>query len=70
MGNMSYCRFRNTLGDLDDCWDHLEEDMDDLSDEEKMARKTLIKVCCNIAADYGNEVGIHLFDAFADETKG
>jgi hypothetical protein len=55
MGNMSYCRFQNTLADLEDCYDAWEEKAEkDLSLEEQRARKRLIKVCENIAADYGD----------------
>lgn len=45
MSNMSYCRFRNTLSDLQDCRDNLEDEM---SDPEKRARAALIKVCREI----------------------
>ena len=45
--NMSYCRFRNTLQDLRDCWDHI--DADDLSEDEAEARARLIKLCKEIA---------------------
>ncbi len=45
MANMSYCRFRNTLNDLRDCLDGME---DDLSEEEVRARKVLVKVCADI----------------------
>jgi hypothetical protein len=43
MANMGYCRFQNTLSDLRDCLEHLDDD--DLSEEEQNARKRLIKVC-------------------------
>lgn len=46
MSNMSYCRFENTLSDLEDCLDHIE---DDLGSEEFQAREELIKVCVKIA---------------------
>jgi hypothetical protein len=49
MGNMSYCRFENTLGDLQDCEEHL-FDTEELSESEKRARKRLIELCRNIAA--------------------
>lgn len=51
--NMSYCRFQNTLADLRDCREHM-EDTDDLSDDERKARKRLIAVCVAIAQDYGD----------------
>lgn len=51
--NMSYCRFYNTLIDLKDCYYNMEDD--DLSEEEKRAKEELIKLCCDIAQDYGDE---------------
>ncbi|KKL89467.1 hypothetical protein LCGC14_1914360, partial [marine sediment metagenome] len=41
--------FQNTLGDLRDCSDYLDEA--DLSEEEAKARKRLIKVCQSIVDD-------------------
>lgn len=52
MPNMSYCRFRNTLADLRDCYDNMD---DDVSDAEKAARARLIKLCREIADDYGED---------------
>jgi len=51
--NMSYCRFHNTLQDLKDCYYNI-EDVENMSDEEKRARKKLIEICMDIAdnADY------------------
>jgi hypothetical protein len=54
MANMSYCRFRNTLTDLQDCEDALHNDAA-LSDEEKRARDKLLKLCRRIAVDYPEE---------------
>jgi hypothetical protein len=51
MSNMSYCRFRNTLEDLQDCEENMGE-TDELSDEETYARKRLIALCKQIADDY------------------
>lgn len=48
MGNMSYCRFRNTLKDLNDCYDNINELVDG---EEKRARKSLILLCQQIAEE-------------------
>ncbi len=53
MGNMSYCRFENTLPDLRDCYDNM-DDEENLSPEEKRARKRLIQLCSDIAIDYGD----------------
>ncbi len=44
--NMSYCRFRNTLADLQDCHYNLLDD--DLSPAEEWAREQLIEVCRQI----------------------
>ena len=46
MGNMSYCRFQNTLKDLRDCYEHLDDE--DLSEEEKRAKNKLVELCSDI----------------------
>ena len=48
MGNMSYCRFQNTLGDLRDCYENLG---DDLGPDEDEARDRLVKLCRKIVDD-------------------
>lgn len=53
MANMSYCRFRNTLDDLRDCDNAMAEDC---GDDEIKARKSLIRICCDIAVNYCWEV--------------
>ena len=53
MGNMSYCRFQNTVQDLDDCFENFD---DAKSEEEKRARKRIIEICVEIALDYGCEI--------------
>ena len=45
--NMSYCRFRNTLDDLNDCYNHLDDT--GMNDEEMLARTKLIRLCMSIA---------------------
>ena len=50
MANMSYCRFQNTLQDLRDCYENMDDT--DLSDEEKRARRMLLKLCDQIVGDY------------------
>lgn len=52
MPNMSYCRFRNTLNDLRDCYENMDEK---LSPEEQEARNALIALCTNISNDYDSE---------------
>lgn len=53
MGNMAYCRFRNTLSDLRDCEECLDDQ--DLSAEEERARRRLIELCKRIASYYEEE---------------
>ncbi len=61
MGNMSYCRFSNTIGDLRDCveaaedFDTAEALFASLSEEEAKAAKRLLKLCRQFADDYGDE---------------
>ena len=54
MGNMGYCRFSNTLSDLQDCYENMDDD--DLSEGEEKARLRLIKLCRDIASDYEDEL--------------
>ncbi len=57
MGNMSYCRFQNTLDDLRDCHEHMDDvDSHSLGSDEVAARRALIRICVEIASDYGGEV--------------
>lgn len=53
MGNMSYCRFRNTLGDLQDCYESWEEATEP---DEKRAQARLLVLCQRILADYGQHL--------------
>ena len=52
MGNMGYCRFQNTLEDLQECYEHMD---DEVGEEEKRARKQLIKQCKEIVDDFGRD---------------
>lgn len=54
MANMSYCRFENTLEDLQACREHLD---DNLSEREEKARRELVELCTSIA-----EEGAYLLD--------
>lgn len=56
MANMSYCRFANTVADLQDCCDHMDEP--DLSASEQRARRRLIQTAVEIALNYGDEVNM------------
>lgn len=46
MGNMAYCRFQNTLADLQDCYRHID---DEVSEAEHKARLALVRLCAMIA---------------------
>lgn len=52
MGNMSYCRFENTYGDLRDCYEGM-GDTEDLSQSEKKYYNKMIKLCREIVDDFG-----------------
>lgn len=51
MANMSYCRFENTLSDLRDCKEAL-ENQEELSSREANKAKALIDLCREIADNY------------------
>ena len=63
MSNMSYCRFRNTLIDLRDCKNHVDEPLD--NKDEWKARQELVKVCKKMVEDYEDFV-----DFDGDEFEG
>ena len=54
MSNMSYCRFQNTLHDLEDCYENMELHKQS-NKEEKEAKEKLIELCQQIANDYGKD---------------
>ncbi len=63
MSNMSYCRFENTVPDLQDCYDALSDagsikEMEDnaSSEFEKKAIRKLVKLCKEIADDFSDEL--------------
>ena len=49
MSNMSYCRFENTLQDLEDCYEHMSDEP--LSDSEASYKTRMIKLCKDIAEE-------------------
>ena len=56
MSNMSYCRFQNTLIDLRDCADALDEiegNLSELSKDEARAADVVIQLCVEIAEAHG-----------------
>ena len=48
---MSYCRFRNTLQDLRDCYYNMD---DSLTGEEFHAREALVELCKSIGEEFGD----------------
>ena len=54
MSNMSYCRFNNTVNDLEDCRDALDSG-EISSQEEKKKAKRLIEICKEIADNYDDD---------------
>jgi len=58
MGNMSYCRFENTLNDLRDCEEALEninDEVTEMSSYEKNALPKLIELCKSISDNWDVE---------------
>lgn len=51
---MGYCRFRNTLSDLRDCYYHMGDDKE-LSLDEEVALKHLIALCRTIVEEYAED---------------
>lgn len=56
MANMSYCKFRNTLEDLKDCIETINDPSD--IEEEEAARKKLIATCRKIASEAEEDGGV------------
>ena len=58
MANMSYCRFENTLSDLEDCYEDMEfgKDFSELSLTEQEARNELVALCKKIAEQFDEEL--------------
>lgn len=66
MANLDYCRFHNTVLELQDCYNHLDDPTHTaassdhchasgkLSEDETAARKRLIALCRVITNEYGN----------------
>lgn len=52
--NMAYCRCRNTLADLRDVYEHV-QDIDELSAEEALAMRRIVRLCKRIAEDFEGE---------------
>jgi len=66
MANMGYCRFYNTLADLRECQDHLDDF--DLSEAEVKERLRLVRVCRAIAEDYPEDGDLGIYEEQNSET--
>ena len=65
---MSYCRFENTLRDLQDCYVNM--DNDDLSKSEFYMRRRMVELCMSIANEYDDIIEQEfLEDDFEDESE-
>jgi hypothetical protein len=53
MSNMGYCRFENTADDLEDVYEHWDED---LSDYENEGRIRIIRIARRIVEDEGTDI--------------
>jgi hypothetical protein len=53
MGNMSYCRFENTLEDLRDCYEAMGDELDDK--REARCRLKLYDICHDIVTEFERE---------------
>lgn len=67
MGNMSYCRFQNTLGDLRDCRNNMYEDLDRMSSDEKRAHQNLVKLCKSIVNESFDDVLAEMKDEYLEK---
>ena len=65
MANMSYCRFENTLRDLQDCYNNM--DGYDLSKSEFYARKRMIELCIEIANGCEDLLDEEFVDEFSED---
>lgn len=53
--NRPYNMFQNTLRDMDECVDNLDEELHYTA--ETIARKRMIQLCVQVDIDYGHVVG-------------
>lgn len=63
--NMSYCRFHNTLSDLTDCLDAL-NNRDIHSLDEALKAQDLILLCKDIAEWYEPEYALDIYNEYVD----
>lgn len=68
MANMSYWRFRNTLNDLRDCYDNMDNDVD-MNKDEFYARRHMIELCMSIADEYRDLLDQDFKGMFIDDEE-
>jgi len=54
MGNMSYCRFENTMSDLQDCLGNINRKAE--NDYDESSRQDMIALFKEVAEDYDGDV--------------
>ena len=54
MGNMSYCRFENTMNDLRDCLNHIHKECDNAY--EKSARQDMIDLFWEVSVNCKGDI--------------
>ncbi len=54
MGNMSYCRFENTMDDLRDCLRHIDYEAE--NDRDESARQAMLELFREIYEDWDGNV--------------
>jgi len=60
MANMTYCRFQNTLKDLQDCFDALnDEPIDELSGDELASAKDMLLLCEEFIQEHSEKMEDH-----------
>jgi len=57
MSNMSYCRWENTYRDLNDCYQSMLEEDEELSESEAMYKKLLLEVAKKMVAQSEEDGG-------------
>lgn len=65
MRNMGYCRFENTVGDLNDCLEHMEDNK--LSPREHQMRVRLVVLCASVLGSLGMDIDDEEAKRFASE---
>jgi len=73
MANMSYCRFENTLRDLEDCEEALNniyDEVGEMSDRERNSMLALVKLCKTISDDWDEDTVEDIInDTIAEEDE-